>query len=50
VINWMTRKCKVENMVLKTVYDEIKDGLYIFNSIFFEHIYRESNRDENKLL
>ena len=45
VINWMTLKSRMENLVACPIYDEIKASLSVFNSICIGNFYRELNMD-----
>ena len=49
VINWMnkTQKCRIDS--LDALYEETTQSLSFFETISFTHVYRERNKEADKL-
>ena len=49
VIKWVTCKFKIQNMHLSQVLHEVIRLSYIFENVYFKHIYRERNSKVDEL-
>eukprot|EP01018_Ginkgo_biloba_P002192 Gb_33330 [translate_table: standard] len=49
IIKWMQGRRRVENILLRLIYDEVQAIKTLFNRITFHHVYRERNCEANSI-
>jgi ribonuclease HI len=43
VVKWLKREHEMRNFILQPLFDDIKGIILFFNSIYFQHIFKERN-------